>query len=157
MFLFLFRRTRRQDIRNGDPLSQCSDLQHHGTSTHTNTHSLSHTHAHLCHSHSNFSSLSLGPAADDVDGLGGSVEDRSVYGVENSSMFLECSPKSQRALIYWQLQRPNDERKHEVRTARKRTGRTIKKKHNTTQHNSSAKTLLLFSAKSTVCVDVWLG
>lgn len=54
-----------------------------------------------------------------MDGLGGSVEDRSVYGVENSSMFLECSPKSQRALIYWQLQGPNDERKHEVRTAGK--------------------------------------
>uniref|UniRef100_A0A673BKY5 Semaphorin-3A-like n=1 Tax=Sphaeramia orbicularis TaxID=375764 RepID=A0A673BKY5_9TELE len=69
------RRTRRQDIRNGDPLSQCSDLQHHG----------------------------------------GSVEDRSVFGVENSSMFLECSPKSQRALIYWQLQRPNDDRKHEIK------------------------------------------
>ncbi|XP_042366881.1 semaphorin-3aa [Plectropomus leopardus] len=75
------RRTRRQDIRNGDPLSQCSDLQHH----------------------------------DDVDGFGGSVEDRSVYGVENSSMFLECSPKSQRALIYWQLQKPNDDRKHEIK------------------------------------------
>uniref|UniRef100_A0A672KVR5 Semaphorin-3aa-like n=1 Tax=Sinocyclocheilus grahami TaxID=75366 RepID=A0A672KVR5_SINGR len=65
------RRTRRQDIRNGDPLSQCSDLNHNG-------------------------------------------KDISVYGVENSSMFLECSPKSQRALIYWQLQRPNDERKHEI-------------------------------------------
>lgn len=50
-----------------------------------------------------------------MDGLGASVEDRSVYGVENSSMFLECSPKSQRALIYWQLQKPNDDRKHEVR------------------------------------------
>lgn len=75
------RRTRRQDIRNGDPLSQCSDLQHH----------------------------------DDVDGLGGSVEDRSVFGVENSTMFLECSPKSQRALIYWQLQKPNDDRKHEIK------------------------------------------
>lgn len=75
------RRTRRQDIRNGDPLSQCSDLQHH----------------------------------DDMDGLGDSVEDRSVFGVENSSMFLECSPKSQRALIYWQLQKPNDERKHEIK------------------------------------------
>lgn len=49
-----------------------------------------------------------------MDGLGGSVEDRGVYGVENSSMFLECSPKSQRALIYWQLQKPNDDRKHEV-------------------------------------------
>lgn len=53
--------------------------------------------------------------AEDTDGLGGSVEDRSVYGVENSSMFLECSPKSQRALIYWQLQKPNDDRRHEVR------------------------------------------
>lgn len=74
------RRTRRQDIRNGDPLSQCSDLQHH----------------------------------DDVDGLA-SVEDRRVYGVENSSMFLECSPKSQRALIYWQFQRPGEERKHEIK------------------------------------------
>ncbi|KAI3366727.1 hypothetical protein L3Q82_009398 [Scortum barcoo] len=75
-------RTRRQDIRNGDPLSQCSDLQHH---------------------------------AEDVDGLGASVENRSVYGVENSSMFLECSPKSQRALTYWQLQKPNDDRKHEIK------------------------------------------
>ncbi|XP_077357527.1 semaphorin-3aa isoform X2 [Festucalex cinctus] len=80
------RRTRRQDIRNGDPLSQCSDLQHH----------------------------------DDVDGPGGGagsggVEDRAVYGVENSSMFLECSPKSQRALIYWQLQTPAGERKHEIK------------------------------------------
>uniref|UniRef100_A0A672JRB0 Semaphorin-3aa n=1 Tax=Sinocyclocheilus grahami TaxID=75366 RepID=A0A672JRB0_SINGR len=73
------RRTRRQDIRNGDPLSQCSDLHHN----------------------------------DDLEGYS-SVEERSVYGVENSSMFLECSPKSQRALIYWQLQRPNDERKHEI-------------------------------------------
>uniref|UniRef100_A0A7N9AUV2 Sema domain, immunoglobulin domain (Ig), short basic domain, secreted, (semaphorin) 3Aa n=1 Tax=Mastacembelus armatus TaxID=205130 RepID=A0A7N9AUV2_9TELE len=66
------RRTRRQDIRNGDPLSQCSDLQHHGTVM-------------------------------------------TVFGVENSSMFLECSPKSQRALIYWQLQKPNDDRKHEIK------------------------------------------
>lgn len=42
------------------------------------------------------------------------MEDRGVFGVENSSMFLECSPKSQRALIYWQLQRANDDRKQEV-------------------------------------------
>lgn len=75
------RRTRRQDIRNGDPLSQCSDLQHH----------------------------------DDIDGIGGTIEDRTVFGVENSSMFLECSPKSQRALIYWQLQRLSDDRKMEIR------------------------------------------
>lgn len=37
-----------------------------------------------------------------------------MYGVENSSMFLECSPKSQRALIYWQLQKPDDDRRLEV-------------------------------------------
>ena len=37
-----------------------------------------------------------------------------MYGVENSSMFLECSPKSQRALIYWQLQNPDDGRRLEV-------------------------------------------
>lgn len=29
-----FRRTRRQDIRNGDPLTHCSDLQHHGKLQH---------------------------------------------------------------------------------------------------------------------------
>ncbi|XP_066523083.1 semaphorin-3aa [Hoplias malabaricus] len=74
------RRTRRQDIRNGDPLSQCSDLHHN----------------------------------DDLEGYS-SVEERSVYGVENSSMFLECSSKSQRALIYWQIQRPNDDRKLEIK------------------------------------------
>uniref|UniRef100_A0AAR2IRU2 Uncharacterized protein n=1 Tax=Pygocentrus nattereri TaxID=42514 RepID=A0AAR2IRU2_PYGNA len=73
------RRTRRQDIRNGDPLSQCSDL---------------------------------------------SVDERSVYGVENSSMFLECSSKSQRALIYWQIQRPNDDRKHEVTLLDERVSHT---------------------------------
>nr|XP_025842205.1 semaphorin-3A [Vulpes vulpes] len=74
-----FRRTRRQDIRNGDPLTHCSDLQHHDNH----------------HSHS--------------------LEERIIYGVENSSTFLECSPKSQRALVYWQFQRRNEERKEEIR------------------------------------------
>lgn len=40
--------------------------------------------------------------------------DKTVYGVENSSSFLECNPKSQRALIYWQFQRHGDDRKQEV-------------------------------------------
>lgn len=48
--LFFLRRTRRQDIRNGDPLSQCSDLQHHGTST-TNTYIPLYTLASSCHTH----------------------------------------------------------------------------------------------------------
>ena len=39
---------------------------------------------------------------------------KTVYGVENSSTFLECTPKSQRALTYWQYQQPNDDRKQEV-------------------------------------------
>uniref|UniRef100_A0A8C2RV36 Semaphorin 3A n=1 Tax=Capra hircus TaxID=9925 RepID=A0A8C2RV36_CAPHI len=74
------RRTRRQDIRNGDPLTHCSDLQHHDNH----------------HGHS--------------------FEERIIYGVENSSTFLECSPKSQRrALVYWQFQRRNEERKEEIR------------------------------------------
>ncbi|XP_039769866.1 semaphorin-3A isoform X1 [Ornithorhynchus anatinus] len=73
------RRTRRQDIRNGDPLTHCSDLQHHDS--------------HFSHS----------------------LEEKIIYGVENSSTFLECSPKSQRALIHWQFQRQNEERKDEIR------------------------------------------
>uniref|UniRef100_A0A672SGP3 Semaphorin-3ab n=1 Tax=Sinocyclocheilus grahami TaxID=75366 RepID=A0A672SGP3_SINGR len=76
------RRTRRQDIRNGDPLTQCSDLQHH---------------------------------ADEADGERGLL-DKTVYGVENSSSLLECSPKSQRALIYWQFQRHGEDRKEEIKS-----------------------------------------
>ena len=40
--------------------------------------------------------------------------DKTVYGVENSSTFLECSPKSQRAMTYWQYQRSTVDRKQEV-------------------------------------------
>ncbi|XP_037110232.1 semaphorin-3ab [Syngnathus acus] len=75
------RRTRRQDIRNGDPLTQCSDLQDHDELSEQKT-----------------------------------LEDKSVYGVENSSTFLECSPKSQRALTYWQFQHSPDERKQEIKS-----------------------------------------
>ncbi|KAM6937684.1 semaphorin-3ab [Xenentodon cancila] len=73
------RRTRRQDIRNGDPLSQCSDLQHH----------------------------------DELNGQA-TFQDKIVYGVENSSTFLECTPKSQRAMTYWQYQRATDDSKQEI-------------------------------------------
>uniref|UniRef100_A0A6Q2XYK0 Uncharacterized protein n=1 Tax=Esox lucius TaxID=8010 RepID=A0A6Q2XYK0_ESOLU len=74
------RRTRRQDIRNGDPLTQCSDLQHH----------------------------------DDLNGQA-TVLDKTVYGVENSTTFLECSPKSQRALIYWQYLLPNEDGTQDIK------------------------------------------
>uniref|UniRef100_A0A8C4IDE6 Sema domain, immunoglobulin domain (Ig), short basic domain, secreted, (semaphorin) 3Ab n=1 Tax=Dicentrarchus labrax TaxID=13489 RepID=A0A8C4IDE6_DICLA len=75
------RRTRRQDIRNGDPLTQCSDLQHH----------------------------------DELNGQT-TLLDKTVYGVENSSTFLECSPKSQRAMTYWQYQHSSDDRKQEIKS-----------------------------------------
>ncbi|XP_056907796.1 semaphorin-3ab [Takifugu flavidus] len=75
------RRTRRQDIRNGDPLTQCSDLQHH----------------------------------DELNGET-TLLDKTVYGVENSSTFLECSPKSQRAVIYWQYQQSADSHKQEIKS-----------------------------------------
>ncbi|KAK7892174.1 hypothetical protein WMY93_024137 [Mugilogobius chulae] len=74
-------RTRRQDIRNGDPLTQCSDLQHD----------------------------------EEMNGLT-TLQDKTVYGVENSSTFLECSPKSQRARTHWQYQRSGDERREEVKS-----------------------------------------
>ncbi|RMC10411.1 hypothetical protein DUI87_13216 [Hirundo rustica rustica] len=73
------RRTRRQDIRNGDPLTHCSDLQHHNNPN------------------------------------GQALEEKIIYGVENSSTFLECSPKSQRAVVYWQFQKQNDDRKEEIK------------------------------------------
>ncbi|NWT84390.1 SEM3A protein, partial [Lanius ludovicianus] len=74
------RRTRRQDIRNGDPLTHCSDLQHHANNP-----------------------------------SGQTLEEKIIYGVENSSTFLECSPKSQRAVVYWQFQKQNDDRKEEIK------------------------------------------
>ncbi|XP_076849507.1 semaphorin-3ab [Brachyhypopomus gauderio] len=75
------RRTRRQDIRNGDPLTQCSDLQRH----------------------------------DEERQQDRTLLDKTVYSVENSSSFLECSPKSQHALIYWQVQRHGEDHKQEIK------------------------------------------
>ncbi|XP_015203676.1 semaphorin-3D isoform X2 [Lepisosteus oculatus] len=58
------RRARRQDVKYGDPKSQCHDLG---------------------------------------DGLD-AVEDKVIYGVETSSTFLECVPKSQQTSIRWTVQ-----------------------------------------------------
>lgn len=54
----------------------------------------------------------------DLDELSGqtTLKDKTVYGVENSSTFLECSPKSQRAMTYWQYQHSATDRKQEVGT-----------------------------------------
>uniref|UniRef100_A0A8C3TBZ4 Semaphorin 3G n=1 Tax=Chelydra serpentina TaxID=8475 RepID=A0A8C3TBZ4_CHESE len=48
---------------------------------------------------------------DDFD----SAEEKVVYGTEHNSTFLECVPKSPQATVQWFLQRPNDERRDEVR------------------------------------------
>ncbi|XP_006896203.1 PREDICTED: semaphorin-3A isoform X2 [Elephantulus edwardii] len=71
------RRTRRQDIRNGDPLTHCPELHH-------------------CNQYSY------------------NLEERIIYGVENSSTFLECSPKSQQAMVHWHFQRHKDDQKQEI-------------------------------------------
>uniref|UniRef100_A0A8C8LZ19 Semaphorin 3ab n=1 Tax=Oncorhynchus tshawytscha TaxID=74940 RepID=A0A8C8LZ19_ONCTS len=49
-----------------------------------------------------------------------------VYAVENSSTFLECSPKSQRALTYWQYQQVNDDRRQDDRFVRTEQGLLIR-------------------------------
>lgn len=51
--------------------------------------------------------------ADELNGQS-TLLDKTVYGVENSSTFLECSPKSQRAVTFWQYQHSPDDRKQEV-------------------------------------------
>ncbi|MGH0126050.1 UNVERIFIED_CONTAM: hypothetical protein FKN15_032280 [Acipenser sinensis] len=54
-------------------------------------------------------------STDELNGKG-NLEERIIYGVENSSTFLECSPKSQRALVYWQFHKQNEDRKDEIKT-----------------------------------------
>ncbi|XP_064785916.1 semaphorin-3D [Oncorhynchus masou masou] len=71
------RRARRQDIKHGDPSSQCWDTE---------------------------------------DTLrGGRVEERTMFGVENNSTFLECLPKSQQTTTRWFIHRPGAEHREEVR------------------------------------------
>lgn len=53
---------------------------------------------------------------DTEDSLGtGSVEEKILFGVQSNSTFLECIPKSQQARIRWYMQRPESERREEVR------------------------------------------
>ncbi|XP_055509483.1 semaphorin-3ab [Leucoraja erinacea] len=75
------RRSRRQDIKNGDPLTQCSDQHRHDNPHERNT-----------------------------------MEARIIYGVQNSTTFLECTPRSQQALALWHFQRQNEEHREEVGT-----------------------------------------
>lgn len=45
---------------------------------------------------------------------GGNVEERVLFGVQNNSTFLECTPKSQQAQIRWYMQKLGAERREEV-------------------------------------------
>uniref|UniRef100_A0A8C7M0R9 Sema domain, immunoglobulin domain (Ig), short basic domain, secreted, (semaphorin) 3D n=1 Tax=Oncorhynchus kisutch TaxID=8019 RepID=A0A8C7M0R9_ONCKI len=67
------RRARRQDIKHGDPSSQCWDTED------------------------------------------SKVEERTMFGVENNSTFLECLPKSQQTTTRWFIHRPGAEHREEVR------------------------------------------
>lgn len=44
-----------------------------------------------------------------------SVEEKVLYGVEDNSTFLECTPRSPQASVQWFVQRPPDEQRDEVR------------------------------------------
>ncbi|MEE6481472.1 hypothetical protein FKM82_012879 [Ascaphus truei] len=65
------------------------------------------------------------PTAKRYDPHSQNLEEKIIYGVENSSTFLECSSKSQRALVYWQFQKPNEEKKEEMKV----DDRSIKTDH----------------------------
>ncbi|KAM9227661.1 semaphorin-3G [Leptosomus discolor] len=45
-----------------------------------------------------------------------SVEEKVLYGAENNSTFLECTPRSPQASVQWFVQRPPDEQRDEVKT-----------------------------------------
>lgn len=44
-----------------------------------------------------------------------SVEEKVLYGAEENSTFLECTPRSPQATVQWFVQRPPDEQRDEVR------------------------------------------
>ncbi|XP_063053356.1 semaphorin-3D [Engraulis encrasicolus] len=68
------RRARRQDIKHGDPYSQCWDTEE-----------------------------------------GRDVEEKSMFGVETNSTFLECVSRSQQAQIRWFYQKPGSDIREEVK------------------------------------------
>ncbi|KAM6301024.1 semaphorin-3G [Aegotheles albertisi] len=45
-----------------------------------------------------------------------SVEEKVLYGAEDNSTFLECTPRSPQASVQWFVQRPPDEQRDEVKT-----------------------------------------
>ncbi|XP_069722405.1 semaphorin-3G isoform X2 [Phaenicophaeus curvirostris] len=45
-----------------------------------------------------------------------SVEEKVLYGAEDNSTFLECTPRSPQASVQWFVQRPPDEHRDEVKT-----------------------------------------
>lgn len=103
----LCRRARRQDIKHGDPASQCWDTEDGTTCSAANTPQQSDM-MKPRHPGSSFFFPSLGP-------MKGLVEERLLFGVQSNSTFLECIPKSQQAHIQWYIQRPGSERREKVR------------------------------------------
>ncbi|CAB1315604.1 unnamed protein product [Coregonus sp. 'balchen'] len=77
------RRARRQDVKHGDPMSQCYDVEDANASQ----------------------SASLSSV---------------VYGVESSSTFLECVPRSQLATVKWTVQAPQAHTSRELSQSKER-------------------------------------
>lgn len=71
------RRSRRQDVRHGNPMRQCR-----GYNSNANKNGM----------------------------------DSAQYGVEGSSAFLECQPRSPQAMVKWIFQKDNSDRKKELRS-----------------------------------------
>ncbi|XP_068014055.1 semaphorin-3B isoform X2 [Melanerpes formicivorus] len=93
------RRFRRQDIRNGDPNTLCSEGEL-GPNW----------------------GLGVSPARTEADSWAmsppdprrGSVPQKQLYGVEGSTAFLECIPKSLQARVFWMYQRSPGDPQQEV-------------------------------------------
>lgn len=103
----LRRRSRRQDVRNGDPNLLCSEgAWGRGA---------------RCRARSGETTDAGCRPAEPSQGR---VPQRQLYGVEGSSAFLECVPRSLRARVAWTYQRGPDAPQREVGAARRGGGRS---------------------------------
>lgn len=93
--LFL-RRSRRQDVKHGDPLRQCRGFNAKGQATF------------LCFAHLKLKGFVFSAVTISLVSFG-AVEKRLretvQFGVEGSSTFLECQPRSPQATVKWLFQR----------------------------------------------------
>ncbi|KPP73955.1 semaphorin-3F-like [Scleropages formosus] len=119
------RRSRRQDVKYGNPIRQCRGYNSNGTppsfiNTSTSIGWTRHILYLLCTS-SDFNRNNLCHGALFVVANKNTLE-MVQYGVEGSSTFLECQARSPHACIRWHVQKENSDRKKEMKT----DGRVLK-------------------------------